>query len=34
MPIYVVLVMASRHDKDTDRLWRIGFCQVFMTKTF
>ncbi len=23
---YVVLVMSSCHDKDTDRLWFIGLC--------
>jgi len=24
---FVVLVMSSCHDKDTDRLWCIGLCQ-------
>jgi len=24
----VVLVMSRCHDKDTDRLWCIGLCQV------
>jgi len=29
----VVLVMSSRHDKDTERLRSIGLCQDVITKT-
>jgi len=29
----LVLVMSSCHDKDTDRLWCIGFCQGVITKS-
>jgi len=29
----VVLVMSSCQDKDTDRLWCIGLCQVVIDKT-
>jgi len=30
---FVVLVMSSCHEKDTDRLWCMGLCQNVINKT-